>query len=290
LKQRPSDDRVHGLQEGRCFNAYYDDYIFLPLYVFCGERLLVAYLRSAEHGQAHHAAAVVRLLVARLRQAFPQTRLVLRGDSAFARPRLLSWCERQGVGYVLGLATNSRLRALAEPWLAAARDAHQASGQKSRRIGLLSEYRAHSWPYARRVVVRAEAGEQGDDARFIVTNLVQDPRALYTDLYCARGEMENRIKEQQLDLFADRTSCHGWWANQFRLLLSSLGYVLLEGLRRLALGGTELAHATCGTLRLRLLKIGALIVRNTRRVRLLLASACPWQREFIYAARSLGAG
>lgn len=285
-----TDDRVHGEQQGRHFNAYYDDYIFLPLYVFCGERLLAAYLRPADRGQAHHAAAIMRLLVTRLRRAFPTTRIIIRGDSGFMRTRLMHWCERHGVGYVLGMPTNSRLRALAAPYLEAARAQFDATGKKSRVLALLENYRAHRWRYGRLIVARAEVGEQGEDARFVVTNLYDDARVLYEDLYCARGEMENRIKEQQLDLFADRTSCTAWWANQWRLLLSALAYVLLEGVRRLALAGGELARASCGTIRLRLLKIGAVVVRNTRRVRLHLSGACPWQREFIQAARALGAG
>jgi hypothetical protein len=285
-----TDDRVHGRQQGRHFNAYYDDYIFLPLYVFCGDQLLTAYLRPASRGQAHHASAIMRLLIERLRQAFPQTRFIIRGDSGFMRSRLMHWCERNDVGYVLGLATNSRLRKLAAPYLDRAREGFEATGRKSRALALIEDYRAHSWSYARLVVVRAEVGDRGEDARFVVTNIWQDARALYEDLYCARGEMENRIKEQQLDLFADRTSCTDWWANQWRVLLSAGAYVLLEGLRRLALKNTELVRATCGTIRLKLMKIGAVVVRNTRRVRLMLSSACPWQHEFAMAARALGAG
>ena len=285
-----TDDRVHGEQDGRHFNAHYDHYIFLPLYVFCGEQLLVGYLRPGHAGQAHHAAAIMRLLITRLRQAFPKTQIIIRGDSGFMRTRLMHWCERTGVGYVLGMPTNSRLRALAEPFIEQARAQFEATGRKSRVLALVEDYRPHRWPYARLMVVRAEVGERGEDARFVVTNLYDSAQVLYEDLYCARGEMENRIKEQQLDLFADRTSATQWWANQWRLLLSSLAYVLLEGVRRLALAGTELARATCGTIRLKLLKIGAVVLRNTRRVRLMLSGACPWQREFVMAARALGAG
>ena len=285
-----TDDRVHGEQAGRHFRAHYDGYIFLPLYVFCGEQLLAAYLRPGHAGQAHHAAAIMRLLVGRLRQAFPDTLIIIRGDSGFMRTRLMHWCESRGVGYVLGMPTNSRLRALAEPFIERAREQFEATGRKSRVIALVEDYRAHRWRHARLMVVRAEVGERGEDARFVVTNLYDNARVLYEELYCARGEMENRIKEQQLDLFADRTSACAWWANQWRLLLSSLAYVLLEGVRRLALAGTELARATCGTIRLRLLKIGAVVMRNTRRVRLMLSGACPWQREFVMAARALGAG
>lgn len=284
-----TDDRVHGMQEGRHFNAYYDGYIFLPLYVFCGERLLAAYLRPADRGQAYHAAAIMRLLVTRLREAFPTTQIIIRGDSGFMRTRLMHWCERNGVGYLFGMPTNSRLRTLAEPFVERARERYEATGCKSRELALIEDYRARRWRDARLIVVRAEAGPQGDDARFVVTNIWDTAAILYEELYCARGEMENRIKEQQLDLFGDRTSCQGWWANQWRVLLSAAAYVLLEGLRRLALGGTELARATCGTIRLRLLKIGAVVLRNTRRVRLMLSGVCPWQLEFAQAARALGA-
>ena len=206
-------------------------------------KLLVAYLRPADRGQAHHASAILKLLIQRIRRAFPQTRLIIRGDSGFMRPRLLGWCERNDVGYVLGLATNSVLRQLAASFVAQAREHYEASGNKSRVLALMENYKAAKWPSERLVVVRAEVGAQGEDARFIVTNLYDDARMLYEDLYCARGEMENRIKEQQLDLFADRTSCQAWWANQWRLLMSSAAYVLLDGMRRLALKNTELARA-----------------------------------------------
>jgi hypothetical protein len=281
-----TDDPLHGEQEGRFFHGYYNAYCFLPLYVFCGEQLLVSYLRPSNIDSARHAWAVLALLVKRLRQEWPEVKITLRGDSGFCRWRMLSWCERQGVFYIVGLAKNSRLQELAAPLLARARKGYQRTGEKQRLFGEL-RYGALTWDRRRRVLVKAEHLEQGSNPRYVVTNLSGAPQALYDELYCARGEMENRIKEQQLDLFADRTSCTKWWANQFRLLLSSLAYVLLETIRRQGLKGTELARAQCGTIRLKLLKIGAVIRRNTRRVYFHLSSACPDQELFWRVARRL---
>jgi len=284
-----TDDRVHGQQEKRFFHGYYGDYCFLPLYVFCGDQLLVAYLRPANIDPARHAWAVLKLLVERLRQVWPQVRIIFRGDSGFCRWRLLRWCEAHQVGYIVGLAKNVRVLALAEDLLAQAQADYQQQGQKQRLFGEVA-YAAQSWDWARRVLVKAEHTEKGSNPRFVVTNLAGRAQELYDEVYCARGEMENRIKEQQLGLFADRTSCHGWWANQFRLLLSGCGYVLLERMRALALVGTELARAQAQTIRLKLLKIGAVVVRNTRRVRLLLSSGYPYQGIFRHVVRALGSG
>ena len=284
-----TDDPVHGQQEGAFFHGYYAQYCFLPLYVFCGERLLVAYLRPSNIDVARHAWAIVALLVKRLRQAWPQVHLVVRADSGFCRWRLLRWCDRHQVGYIMGVAKNERLLALAQPWMEQAASGYAATQQKQRVFAEV-EYAAHTWDRARRVIVKAEHTEKGRNPRFVVTNLDGEPQALYDQLYCARGEMENRIKEQQLGLFADRTSCHGWWANQWRLLLSGLAYTLMEALRRIGLAGTELARAQCGTIRLKLLKIGAVLVRNTRRVRFLLAASCPYQELFATAVARLASG
>jgi hypothetical protein len=263
-----TDDRVHGAQEGRFFHGYYDRYCFLPLYVFCRDQLLVSYLRPSRIDGAKHAWAILALLVKRLRQAWPKVRIVFRGDSGFCRWRMLSWCERNDVGYIVGISRNARLNALAQPLLAEAYHRFGQSGSKQRLFGEFA-YAAATWDRKRRVIVKAEHTAQGSNPRYIVTNLSGTPKHLYDRLYCARGEMENRIKEQQLDLFADRTSCHRWWPNQFRLLMSGFAYALVEAIRRLALTGTELARAYVGTLRLKLLKIGAVILRNTRRVRFL---------------------
>jgi hypothetical protein len=284
-----TDDPVHGQQEGAFFHGYYAQYCFLPLYVFCGERLLVAYLRPSNIDVARHGWAIVALLVKRLRQAWPQVRLVVRADSGFCRWRLLRWCDRHQVGYIIGVAKNERLLTLAQPWMEQAATQYAATRQKQRVFAEV-EYAAQTWDRARRVIVKAEHTDKGRNPRFVVTNLDGDAQWLYDRLYCARGEMENRIKEQQLALFADRTSCHGWWANQWRLLLSSLAYTLMEALRRLGLAGTELARAQCGTIRLKLLKIGAVLVRNTRRVRFLLAASCPYQELFATAVARLASG
>lgn len=284
-----TDDPVHGQQEGRFFHGYYDAYCFLPLYVFCGERLLVAYLRPSNIDGARHAWAVLALLVKRLRRAWPQVRIILRGDSGFCRWRMLRWCERHDVSYILGLAKNTRLAELARPLIEQASQLHAVTGDKQRLFGQVA-YAAGSWDRTRRVLVKAEHTEGGSNPRYVVTNLDGEPQALYDQLYCARGEMENRIKEQQLALFADRTSCHRWWANQFRLLLSAMAYTLMEALRRLGCAGTEWARARCDTLRLRLLKIGAVVVRNTRRVRLLLSSSYPHQELFAQIVARLASG
>ena len=284
-----TDDPLHGKQEGAFFHGYYRHYCFLPLYVFCGEQLLVAYLRPSNIDVARHAWAAVALLVKRLRQAWPQVRIVVRGDSGFCRWRMLRWCDRHAVYYLVGLAKNERLLALAKPLIEQAEAQYKQTQQKQRVFGAI-QYAAHTWDRARRVIVKAEHTDKGRNPRFVVTNLDEDPAMLYDQSYCARGEMENRIKEQQLGLFADRTSCHGWWANQWRLLLSGLAYTLLEALRRLGLIGTELARAQCGTIRLKLLKIGAVLVRNTRRVRFLLAASYPHQELFTTVVARLASG
>jgi hypothetical protein len=284
-----TDDRVHGRQAGAFFHGYYGDYCFLPLYVFCGEQLLVSYLRPGNVGAAHHAWAVLKLLVQRLRQVWPQVKIIVRGDAGFCRWRLLRWCEQHHVHYLVGLAKNARVQALAQGLMEQSAQAFMQTQTKQRHFGEV-HYAADTWDKARRVLVKAEHTNQGSNPRFVVTNLEGAAQALYDEGYCARGEMENRIKEQQLGLFADRTRCGGWWANQFRLLLSRCGYVLLERLRALALAGTELARAQAGTIRLKLLKIGAVVLRNTRRVKLLLSSAYPYQRIFAQVFRALGSG
>jgi hypothetical protein len=284
-----TDDAVHGHQVGRFFHGYYDHYCFLPLYVFCGDRLLVSYLRPSNIDGARHAWAILALLVERLRQAWPGVRIVFRGDSGFCRYRMLSWCERKGVGYIVGLAKNARLNGLAAPWMETAAQGFAGTGLKQRLFGEF-RYAAGTWNAERRVIARIEHGPKGANPRYIVTNLDGGAQDLYEKLYCQRGDMENRIKEQQLDLFADRTSCHKWWPNQFRLLLSSLAYTLIETIRRLGLAGTGMARAQCGTIRLKLLKIGAVIVRNTRRVRFHLSGACPDKALFMLVAARLVPG
>src|SRR6201984_2999694 len=271
-----TDDRVHGLQEGRHFHGYYYDFCFLPLYVFCGEQLLVSYLRESNIDSAKHAWAILALLVKALRKRWPKVKIILRADSGFCRWKMLRWCERAGVYYLVGLAKNERLNALSAKLHRRAQRKQQKTGKKVR-LFTQFKYKAKTWDKKRRVIAKAEHSDRGANPRYVLTNLEGGSQRLYDQIYCAHGEMENRIKEQQLGLFSDRTSCHAWWANQFRLLLSSAAYVLLETLRRLGLSATELARAQVGTIRLRLLKIGAVITRNTRRIRLWLSSSFPLQ-------------
>lgn len=281
-----TDDPLHGNQERSFFHGYYDHYCYLPLYVFCGEQLLVSYLRPSKISESKHAGAVLKLLVKRLRKAWPSVHIVLRGDSAFCRRRILGWCERNAVGYIVGLAKNKRLNATTEAQRQRLGRQYARTQTKQREFAEF-RYAARTWKTERRVIARLEHMEKGDNPRYVVTNLEGEAAALYERLYCARGEMENRIKEAQLGLFADRTSCHYFNANQFRLLLSSLAYILTERLRALALAGTEFARLQATTLRAKLLKIGAVIIRNTRRVRVMLSSAFPYQVIYLAAVRAL---
>ncbi len=284
-----TDDLVHGRQEGRFFHGYYDHYCFLPLYVFCGDQLLVSYLRPSQIDGAKHAWAILALLVKRLRQAWPRVRIVFRGDSGFCRHRMLGWCGRNHVGYIVGIAKNAALRRCIDEPMQWVEEAAQLTREKQREFFQFT-YAAGTWKTRRQVIAKLEATDKGRNPRFIVTNLEGDKQYLYDAIYCARGDMENRIKEQQLGLFADRTSAHHWRANQFRLLLCSLAYVLMEGLRRLALKDTELARAQMTTIRLKLFKIGAVIMSNTRRIRFLLSSAYPYQALLFEVAAKLKPG
>jgi hypothetical protein len=281
-----SDIPLHGNQELRQFHGYYDHHCYLPLYVFCGDALLACYLRRSRIDGAKNASALIKLLIARLRQAWPDVSIIVRADSGFCRQRLMRWCERNGVGYILGIARNARLEAIVALAELALAEQYAASGIKQREIGEFS-YAADSWDCERRVITRLEYGEQGNNPRFVVTNVNGEPAALYERLYCQRGEAENRIKETQLDLFGTRASCHKFRANQFRLLLAALAYTLMQRLRALALSGTELADACAGTIRTRLLKIGVAVLRNTRRIRLMFASHHPLRELFALAASRL---
>jgi hypothetical protein len=271
-----TDDLVHGKQEGRFFHGYYGNYCYLPLYVFAGEQLLCAYLRPSNIDDARHSWAILALITKRLRQVWPEVKIIFRADGGFCRWKMLRWCDRHGVDYIVGLARNSRLIAMSKPLLEEAEKGFQETGEKQRLFGDLN-YAAGTWDRQRRVVARIEHTAKGDNPRYVVTSLQGDAQMLYERIYCARGEMENRIKEQQLGLFADRTSCKRFIANQFRLLLSSLAYILIETLRRTHLAGTELAKAQAGTIRLKLLKIGALVQRSVRRIVIHLSGAFPLQ-------------
>jgi hypothetical protein len=278
-----TDDPLHGHQEGRFLHGYYDCYCYLPLYIFCGRHLLAAKLRRSNTDAAAGAVAEVARIVLQIRARWPRVAIVLRADSGFARDELMAWCEAHAVDYVLGLARNQRLVGALAAELAAAEAESLARGGAPRRFAELEWRTLDSWSRERRVVAKAEHLPQGPNPRFIVTSLpaqVIDGRTLYEDVYCARGEIENRIKEQQLDLFADRTSAATLRANQLRLWFASFAYVLLAALRRIGLRHTQFATATCGTIRLKLLKIGAQVRRSVRRIKVAMASACPFQAEY----------
>ena len=260
-----TDDPIHGHQEGRFFHGYYDNYCYLPLYVFCGDELLAAYLRPSKIDASKHTRALLKLLVRQLRRAWPDVRLTIRADSGFCRWRLMRWCDSHGIGYVLGLARNPVLEHLAADYTGHAERQFRKTNQPQRAFGSFT-YAASKWDRSRRVIAKAEHTAKGANPRFIVVNVPGDPQELYEEVYCQRGDMENRIKEQQLDLFADRTSCHRFLANQFRLFLSSAAYVLVQALRRTALQDTDLAQAQVGTIRLKLFKVAARVVVSARRI------------------------
>jgi hypothetical protein len=275
----PTNDPVHGNQEMRFFHGYYDQYCFLPLYVFCGHQLLVAYLRPANIDGAKHSRAILKLLVKRFRQQWPHVRIIFRGDSGFCRWKLMRWCDKHDVGYLIGLARNAVLKRLACPWTEVSAAQFALTHEKQRLFGEFV-YGAETWDRERRVIVKAEHLDDEPNTRFVVTNLVGASQTLYDEVYCQRGEAENRIKEQQLGLFADRTSCHDFVANQFRVLLSAAAYILMDSLRRHALAETELAQAQVDTIRLKLLKIGARVVSSVRRVVIHLAEGYPLKDLF----------
>ena len=291
-----TDDPVHGHQEGRFFHGYYGGYCYLPLYIFCGRHLLAAKLRRANIDASAGAKDEVARIVGQIRRRWPRTRILLRADSGFARDELMDWCERNRVDFVFGLARNARLVDRIGNELAWAEDEADTTGQPSRRFAEFRWQTLDSWSRKRRVIAKAEwmpgRGEKGANPRFIVTSLKPaevDARTLYERVYCARGEMENRIKECQLDLFADRTSTATMRANQLRLWFAAMAYVLLCAFRRIGLAHTQFAEATCGTLRLTLLKIGALVTKSLRRIKLAMASAHPWQHEWALAHARLTA-
>lgn len=278
-----TDDPLHGHQLGRFFHGYYGGYCYLPLYIFCGEHLLCAKLRPADIDASAGARKCVARIVEQIRQRWPHVRIILRGDSGFCRETLMRWCEANGVDYVFGLAKNKRLLRILGAELHQAEQQFAVTGEPARRFQEF-EYRTRkSWSCLRRVVGKAEHLAKGSNPRFVVTSLSAErmaPQALYEELYCARGEMENRIKEQQLCLFADRTSCRTMRANQLRLWLSSVAYVLLQALREHGLKDTPLASARCDTIRLKLLKIGAVVRVTVRRVWFSLAESYPYQACF----------
>jgi hypothetical protein len=278
-----TDDPTHGHQLGRFFHGYYKSYCYLPLYIFCGDDLLLARLRPSDIDASAGALKQLVRVIAKIREAWPQVRVVIRGDSGFCREPIMAWCEKNGVDYIFGLAQNRRLlKLIAEP-MAQASQEFRATKQPVRVFAELTYKTLDTWSRERRVVAKAEHLQKGANPRFVVTSLSIEERAaqvLYEEDYCARGEMENRIKEQQRHLFADRTSAATMRANQIRLFFSSIAYVLLNALRRLGLSGTEMAQAQCETIRLKLLKIGALVQVTVRKVWVRLASSCPYAEVF----------
>jgi len=278
-----TDDPLHGQQEGRFFHGYYRHYCYLPLYIFCGEHLLCAKLRPSNIDGAAGGTKETERIVNRIRRAWPRTRIIIRGDSGFCREEMMTWCEGNNVGYIRGLAQNSRLREAIGSELESVKAQYEKT-DKAARVYKEFQYKTlTSWTKTRRVIGKAEHLAKGSNPRFVVTSLSADewdPQTLYEKLYCARGDMENRIKEQQLYLFADRTSTHFMDSNQIRLWFSSVAYMLMHALRRIGLKGTKLAHAQCNTIRLRLLKIGALVRMTVRKIWLSFSEAYPYADLF----------
>ncbi len=294
-----TDDPTHGGQERNYFNGFYDGYCFLPLYVFCGDQILVSYLRPSSVGGAKHARPIVKLLTTAIRKRWPDTKIILRGDSGFCNPKLLRYCDRHDIGYVFGLQKNAVLLRGLQSWRDRAEADFQATGVKQRHFTWFP-YRARSWDRSRWVVGKAEHTDKGANPRFVVTNLPAppattehgcspriNPGTFYDTLYCPRGEMENRIKEQQLCLFADRTSCTDFLANPLRLMFSSFAYVLLDGIRRLGLSGTKQGRWRVDTIRLKLIKIAARVTVSVRRVVFHLCGHCPSRAVFESVRRRL---
>jgi Transposase DDE domain group 1 len=289
-----TDDPLHGDQEGKFFHGYYNCYCYLPLYIFCGDQLLASKLRVSNIDGAAGALEEMQRIIGQLRRRWPKTRIVLRADSGFCREELMAWCEANNVHYLFGLARNERLVKAIRKQLAAAKAESEKTGQPARRFKEFRWTTRKSWSCRRRVVGKAEWTQGEANPRFIVTSLTKaedygDGRALYEKTYCARGEMENRIKECQADLFAGRTSTATLQANQLRLWMASMAYILVESIRRLALKKTQLAQATCGTIRRKLFKIGALVTISVRRVKIACATACPYKQVFASAYTALAA-
>jgi hypothetical protein len=278
-----TDDPVHGHQLGRFFHGYYKSYCYLPLYIFCGDHLLCARLRPSDIDASAGALKQLQRIVAQIREAWPDVPITIRGDSGFCRDPIMTWCEAHDVSYILGLAQNKRLLAMITAEQEQSRLEFERTKAPARVFAELRYRTLDSWSRARRVVAKAEHLAKGANPRFVVTSLGAEVRAakpLYEEDYCGRGEAENRIKEQQLHLFADRTSARTMRANQIRLFFSSIAYVLMNALRRLGLTGTDLAEAQCQTIRLKLLKIGALVRVTVRKVWVQLASSCPSAEVF----------
>lgn len=289
-----TDDILYGHQEGRFYHGYYHDYCYLPLYVFCGEHLLCARLRPSNIDASADAVEELEPIVARIRQCWPAIQIRLRGDAGFCREKLMAWCEREGVDYIFGLAQNPRLKKRIETQMAQAEKQYGETQAPARVFTEFFYATKNTWSVQRRVIAKAEHLDKGANPRFVVTSLSVEQMAaqeLYEKGYCARGDCpENRIKEQQLDLFADRTSTGKMWSNQLRLYFSSVTYVLLQTLRRMGLAGTELERAQCGTIRLKLLKIGAQVRVTVRKIWISLAEGYPHAALFARVLATLETG
>ncbi len=287
-----TDIPLHGDQPEKFFHGYYDHYCYLPLYVFCDRFPLVAYLRQSKIDGAKHSGAILKLLVTFIRQHWPKVQIIFRGDSGFCRQLILNWCERHGVDYLVGIARNSRLEALVAPTWVLVEKRHQqrkrAGEAGSNRWFWRYPYPAGSWRKTRGVIAKMEVTDKGRNPRFVVTTLPGNDADLYCKMYCARGDMENRIKDQQRDLFAKRTSSKHWWSNQWRLMLSMLAFVLFEKLREFC--SRKYRSLSVHSLRIRLIKIAAVVTRNTRRIRFFFNECCPDQTEFIRLSQALSPG
>ena len=282
-----TEDKVHGHQEGYYYHGYYESNCFLPLHIFCGKQLIASYLRPSSMDSAKHAWAILALIIKRFKQVWPFVNILVRADSAFCRDFMLRWFERNGINYIIGISSNNRIEQKMKPILETAENSFKGA-QETIQVFSEFQYAAESWNKERRIIARIKHEDGITEMRYVVTNLKQSNSAtLYKDIYCQRGNMENRIKEIKNDLYSDRTSCHYWWPNQFRVLLSSMAYILIESMRRLALKNTELAKAQCSTIRLKLYKIGAIILRNTKRIRFLLSNSFPKAELFLSTAEIL---
>ena len=285
-----TDDPLHGHQAGRFFHGYYNNYCYLPLYIFCGEHLLCARLRPSDIDASTGSVKELDRIVSSIRVRWPDTRIIIRGDSGFCREHIMLWCESNNVDYVLGLAKNERLKREIAAELKKAQIIFDQTNQSARVFKDFEYQTLKSWSCSRRVVGKTEYLAKGENPRFVVTSMCSDEidaRTLYEQRYCGRGDMENRIKEQQLWLFADRTSCATMRANQLRLWLSSVGYTLMQALRRLGLKGTNFAKAQCGTIRAKLLKIGAQVRLTTRKIWVSFSESYPYQQLFRQVSENL---
>ncbi len=282
----PTDNRIYGNQENKHYHGYYKNHCYLPLHVFCGDQLILSMLRPSNIDGAKYAGAILKLLVERVRKSWSDVRIIFRGDCGFARTHILHWCERNNVDYVVGIPSNAKLLALAKPWIEEAKHKFNAEEEKQQLFADFN-YAAQTWQRERRIIVKAEHNSNGANTRFVVTTLSESSEIIYTHKYCIRGDMENHIKQLKLDLHSDRNSCSKFYANYFRLLLSSLAYILITELKNTHLKYTKLAKSYCGIIQLKLFKIGAVIIKNTRRVRFLLSSSCTSKKDFITAAHSL---